>query len=346
MKISIVVTHTESPTFIGTLHSLREAFDCRIVGIDKSHSFDQHVLEKTYTKDPEDGDYVDFVIDVCKKEDSNIIIPHSIKERILFMNNLSSFSSHGISILSSSAESIVRAESKLNFLSICKENNIPIAEYYVACTFAELKEFSKTLGYPEKKVVVKPVEGSGSRGFRILNKKVNFRKMFSEHRPDHPEITLSNLRNIIGDKFKPLIVSEYLPGREFTVDGLKLSDDELYIVRERVETKNGLTTIGRVVKHDEIQSYSNSLRKALDLTTVFGFQFKEDGEGKVKALECNPRIQGTMVMSTMAGANIVAASVSNLLNLENIPLSIDEGMVFYRLYGGISVGKTVKRLKY
>ncbi len=346
MTLTIVVTHTSSPTCVGTLHSLREAFDCRIIGIDASHSYDKHLLDGVYTEDRSAEGYIQRVIDICKKESSSIVIPHSISERILFMENESLFVGQGISILSSSAESIKTSESKLAFLSLCKELNIPVGEYHVASTYKELKEFVYQLGYPAKKVVVKPVEGSGSRGFRILNKRVNFRRMFSSHRPDHPETTLSNLHSIIGDKFAPLIVSEFLPGEEYTVDGLCIPDHELYVVRERVETKNGLTTVGKVVEHKEIEEYSKKLTRALGLTTVFGFQFKADENGQVKALECNPRIQGTMVMSTMAGANIIAACIAQKLALPMPSLTIDKGMIFYRLYGGMSVGKTIKRLDY
>jgi|GEM_PF-3445430 len=343
--MNIVITHTSSPTCVGTLHSLRDAFECRIIGVDKEHGFDEFILDKIYVEDDESEEYIDRMIEICKIEDAKLIIPHSIKDRVLFMDKQARFSDEGIKILSSSSKSIVQSESKLFFLNLCQELDIPVADFHVASTYRELKEFAYALGYPEKKVVIKPVEGSGSRGFRILNKRVNFRRMFSKHRPDHPEITLSNLRAIIGDKFQPLIVSEYLPGEEYTVDGFYQGDEELYVVRARVEAKNGLTTLGKVVEHPEIVEYSKKLTRALELTTVFGFQFKEDVDGNIKALECNPRIQGTMVMSTMAGANIIAASAAQMLGKEKIPLEIDIGMKFYRMYGGISVGKDTKRIK-
>ena len=42
----------------------------------------------------------------------------------------------------------------------------------------------------------------------------------------------------------------------------------------------------------------------MDLRYAFGFQFIGD-----KLLECNPRVQGTMIASTYAGCNIIYSAV-------------------------------------
>lgn len=42
----------------------------------------------------------------------------------------------------------------------------------------------------------------------------------------------------------------------------------------------------------------------MGLTGAFGFQFIEDAEGVPKIIECNPRVQGTMVTAFYAGLNI------------------------------------------
>ena len=343
--MNVLVTNTSSPTFIVTLHALRQAFDCKIVGVSEKESFDKHILDDWHHIEHGE-DYLDNILALAKKEKIELLIPQSIGDRILFMKNKSKFEEINVKILSSSAESILIAESKINFMDICRELDIPVPDFYVASTYQELSTLAKKLGYPEKKVVVKPVDGSGSKGFRILNKKTNFRRMFAHHRPDHPEITLSNLRNIIGDKFQPLIVSEYLCGEEYTIDGLRQNDTEFYLVRDRVETKNGLTSVGKIVQDKQMQDYSKKLAKKLNLTTVFGFQFRKDENGVPKALECNPRIQGTMSMTTLCGANIIAASAAMLLNKEPIKLDPDYTMKFYRMHSGIGVGRDITKINF
>ena len=68
--------------------------------------------------------------------------------------------------------------------------------------------------------------------------------------------------------------------------------------------------------------------------------------GKLRLLECNPRIQGTMVIATFAGANIIYSTLKLLLG-ELIPrFNIKWNTKILRYWGGISVvnGKMVEKL--
>jgi carbamoyl-phosphate synthase large subunit len=60
------------------------------------------------------------------------------------------------------------------------------------------------------------------------------------------------------------------------------------------------------------------LAHELDLKYAFGFQFKGG-----KLLECNPRVQGTMMASTFAGANIIYSAVKYALGEEVPEFNID-----------------------
>ena len=88
---------------------------------------------------------------------------------------------------------------------------------------------------------------------------------------------------------------------------------------------------------ESLVSYAERLADELGLTFAFGFQFKRDREGTPRILECNPRIQGTMVTSTVAGANVVYSAVKHALG-EPIPddeLDPSTDCSFLRYWGGI-----------
>jgi carbamoyl-phosphate synthase large subunit len=68
-----------------------------------------------------------------------------------------------------------------------------------------------------------------------------------------------------------------------------------------------------------------------DLKYAFGFQFIN-----YKIIECNPRVQGTMVASTLAGANIIEAACLEALGLPVPPFSVRWGASFTRYWGIIS----------
>lgn len=78
--------------------------------------------------------------------------------------------------------------------------------------------------------------------------------------------------------------------------------------------------------------------RALNLEYAFGFQFKEDANGVPRLLECNPRVQGTMVASCFAGANIIWFGVRELLGDPVIGLTGPlEEISFVRYWGGLGI---------
>ena len=56
-----------------------------------------------------------------------------------------------------------------------------------------------------------------------------------------------------------------------------------------------------------------------------------------KILESNPRVQGTMVLATIANANIIYSSVKNVLGEEIPDFNIRWGTKISRFWGGIGV---------
>ena len=64
--------------------------------------------------------------------------------------------------------------------------------------------------------------------------------------------------------------------------------------------------------------YSKVISNKLNLKYCFGFQFKYDNYNIPKILECNPRVQGTMVFSSFMGVNLIYSSVKSCLG-EKLP---------------------------
>lgn len=88
----------------------------------------------------------------------------------------------------------------------------------------------------------------------------------------------------------------------------------------------------------DLMSFAAKLSEALDLKYAFGFQFKTSSGGTPKLLECNPRIQGTMIVSTLAGYNMIWWTIKELLE-ENFEAPLieknSEKMRFVRYCGGV-----------
>jgi len=103
-----------------------------------------------------------------------------------------------------------------------------------------------------------------------------------------------------------LIVQEYLPGEEYTVDVLSdLSGTPLLASpRVRLETKDGISSKGRVLRNEEMEHLCLEMARHLSLKGPTCMQLKRDESGRLKFLEINPRVGGGSMFTTLAGVNI------------------------------------------
>lgn len=149
---------------------------------------------------------------------------------------------------------------------------------------------------------------------------------------------LDELDGVLGESFPELLVMEYLPGKEYTVDIL-VTDDPVIIPRTRDIIRTGITFNATVEKNSEIIEYSRKIIKLLNLEYACGLQMILDENGAPKLIECNPRIQGTMVLSTLAGANITYGAVKLALG-EHVPnFKIRWDTRLLRYWGGTAIFK-------
>jgi carbamoyl-phosphate synthase large subunit len=170
-------------------------------------------------------------------------------------------------------------------------------------------------------------------------------RAFFDEKPDGSSITIGELHGIIGDSFPELLAMEYLPGPEYSVDILSSDERVLSVIpRKRDQIKSGITFKGTVEKREDIIASAERLTRRIGLRFAHGLQYKEDRDGCPKLIESNPRVQGTMVLSTIAGANIIYGAVKLALG-EPVPeFKVKWDAVLMRYWGGVGLGETMVEL--
>jgi carbamoyl-phosphate synthase large subunit len=110
---------------------------------------------------------------------------------------------------------------------------------------------------------------------------------------------------------------EYLPSAEYSVDILAKNGEALIVIpRLRKKMKAGISVVGITENHQEIIDYCRRMMDKFRLHGNIGFQFRLDENGVPKILECNPRLQGGVILCTMAGVNMVYNGVKLALGEE------------------------------
>ncbi|HPM00033.1 MAG TPA: ATP-grasp domain-containing protein, partial [Bacillota bacterium] len=114
----------------------------------------------------------------------------------------------------------------------------------------------------------------------------------------------------ISDSIPELLVTEYLPGKEYSVDCVcKNGTTYICIPRQRIETAMGVSSVSLIEKNEELISYSKEIISSLSLSYNINIQFKYSSEGKPKLTEINPRVSGSLVANCGAGINMLEAAL-------------------------------------
>ncbi|VVB72565.1 ATP-grasp in the biosynthetic pathway with Ter operon [uncultured archaeon] len=340
-NLTVLVTGSGAPGIKGTLYSLQNNFDhrkIRTVGTDiRKDAVGRYLCDSFYSiPRPNSEDYLSSLLSVCKKEHVAVLLPQNTAELSILARHKQEFEDLGTAVAVSDAGPINVANDKGKLLAVAEEIGLPVPRFFRADKMEALLAYARRLGWPEKRVVVKPPVSNGMRGLRIIDESLDLKRSFYEEKPTSVLLKMNDLQNILGESFPALLVTEFLPGEELTVDAL--SAGRLTVVpRTRDRITSGITFDGTVKEDRSVIDYSERLSRKVCLKYAFGFQFKLDGEGRACLLESNPRIQGTMVLATFAGANIIYGAVKHALGEEVPDFEIKWGTRILRYWGGLGI---------
>jgi len=351
-SITVLVTGAGAPGIKGTLYALRNNPDnvrIRVIACDmRDNVIGKYIADRFYVVySAESSDFVNSLLDIAVREDVDVILPQVTRELLPLAENLSMFKDRGIIVVVPHRDTIERANDKWKVLDAAKNCGVPYPKGLLTYSRVELIEAVRALGYPARKVTIKPRLSNGLRGLRILSEESWDVTRFLNEKPGSLEIRLEELLDILQNGSWPeLIAQEFLPGPEYTVDVFRGRSGTVAIPRLREEIRSGITFKAKVELRADLEQYAVRLAEELDLRYAFGFQFKLSEEGIPKLLECNPRVQGTMVTAVFAGCNIIWWAIKEALGDEIIPSKPSqsiEDMLFIRYWGGLAVygdGKT------
>jgi carbamoyl-phosphate synthase large subunit len=269
----------------------------------------------------ESSDYRSFIAGLCSDYEIDIIIPGTSMDVKFYAANRNSFEHTGIKILISNDRAIKTSLNKELCFSFLKEKGIDVPDYYLVKNIEEYRQAVKALGFPSRKVCMKPSEypdGSG-KGFRIIDdSNLVFKNMFYEL--PSKMYTVSNSAVVESMEkfpdFPPMLLMEYLPDREYSVYCFCSDGKAEYIVPNLklglVETN---TKVAVVEENIEIIEQSKKICELFGFEHNINIQFKYSEGGIPKVVEINPRVAGTILLPVHAGVDLLLFSIKKALNM-------------------------------
>ncbi len=253
----------------------------KVIGVDTGELAPAKHFVDSFYKVPkwDDKEYVNTLLNICKKENVDMLIPLYEKEFILLCENREKFNKIGTILILSDKKLIEIFNDKWESYRFFIENNIDTPMTYK-------KQGVKDFNFP---LIIKPINGAGSQNvFKVDNKK---------------EL------NFFIDYIENPIIQEYIKGTEYTIDVLcDLKGNVISIVpRERIEVRAGEVSKGRTVKNKDIIEKTLKLCNKLKIdenTKPIGpltIQCIVDLDNNIKFIEVNTRFGGGVPLTFEAG---------------------------------------------
>lgn len=316
-NIRVFITGAGAPGAPGIIKSLRSVRERKIeiFGGDANmeNSVGAGLLDRSFRIPMADSpEFISSVLKICIDEKIDVVIPLVTRELFVFASNKKLFLKHNTRVSVSDPEPLNIANNKYLLMKYCRENNIPAPAFYKVNTLDEFREAARLLGYPTQKICFKPPVSNGLRGFRIIEDGKDRLNSLLNEKPNNVFISFEEFVAICtsAGSFPELIVMEYLPGDEYSVDVLVNNGKFISAIpRTRDVIKMGISFVGTAIEDREIIEYSRQIVEGLKLHGNIGLQFKRDVNNVPKVIESNPRVQGTIVLCTAAGENMVYEAV-------------------------------------
>ena len=117
---------------------------------------------------------------------------------------------------------------------------------------------------------------------------------------------------------KDIVLTEYLPGEEYTIDCFTDKNRRLLFCRGRIRARinNGISVRSYPVDNQEFIKIAEKINSVLRFKGVWFFQLKEDANGKLVLLEIAPRIAGTMGLFRGMGVNFAQLTLFDALGYD------------------------------
>lgn len=340
---TVLITGAGAPGIAGTIYSVRQNPDqkkFRIITTDIAPNPVGRFLSDAFyvLPKPESSNYIQALQSIVKNENVAVIIPQTTREIDLLSKHLNLFN---CKIIVSGGENISRANDKYLIIKECEKTGVPFPKYFLVTDTKALRQAISSIGYPEKKVIVKPRMSNGLRGVRIITEQTLTLQSYLGDKPSGLEIDLNTFMKIFNeaDTFPELLVTEYMPGDEYSVDVFRTQKQTIIIPRIRKSIRSGISfeTVVDLQRKDVIE-YSHKLAQSLNLNYCFGFQFKLDENNVPKILESNPRVQGTMIAAAAAGCNMIYYSILEALKPgATYSFNLTDKVEFKRYWGGVGI---------
>jgi len=287
-----IIFPSSSTVSLEIIESLKNNKYIYIIGVNSHDNYEyKELFETSYNNCPiindEDKLAINYLLEISKNNNINFIIPTMDYSHLILSKYKYLFDQYNIKIITSSYET--------NKICISKKNTYNILSDIIDCP---ILYNINDINFVTEKIFLKPDIGYGSRNCLIINNIEELKKNYNES----------------------LLILEYLPNDEYTIDCFSLNKKLIYInIRKRKLYKNGLSVITETVDintklYKDIEDFGENINNRIEFIGAWFFQVKFDKNNNCKLLEISTRIAGASSINRLNGCNLTLLSIYHHFN--------------------------------
>lgn len=233
-------------------------------------------------------DFIDYLNDIVRKYQIEYIYPAHDAVQLFLVEHSEEIDAE---IVSTEKKTVEICRSKKRTYSYIKEKGYT---WFLPRYYENIQEVEK---YP---VFVKPTIGQGSAGAEKID-------------------DLELLRQKIKVSESEMVICEYLPGTEFTVECFTDKNEKLRLIsmRNRTRIRMGIAVHSEILAlDDDVKQIAECLNSIFKFSGAWFFQVKKNMSNEYKLLEISPRIPGTSGITRNKGINFPLLTLYNMWGTE------------------------------
>jgi carbamoyl-phosphate synthase large subunit len=274
------VTGAGGPSAVSILRAMEDAPVTLLAGDIDPYSAGLYIVEaghRSMLRRGDDPRFADDLLERCRRDTVDVVVPTVDSELLPLARRRADFADAGVTLVLASVDTLETCIDKWALVERC--------EGYVRVPRTVVADEAFDPAAVALPVIVKPREGSGSRGIRLIERVEELEAL---------------------ERDGTLLVQEHLPGPEYSLDVLARADGHVAAVvpRERLKVDSGIAVTGRTLHDEALERFARDVAGLIGLTTVANVQVKVDAAGEPALLEVNARFPGTMPLTIAAGVDM------------------------------------------
>ena len=293
MNKTVLVTGAGGASGLSTIRILKDSTSYKVLAADIAKDAPGLYLadKKIILPRADSGGYIDSLRRIINMENIDLVIPNVDEE---------------LPVLAANKNIIPQALiSPVETINICSDKLKTVEYLRGVISVPKIFRNVELISDRDFPIFIKPRKSRGSKN------------VFTARNRDQL-LSFIGFLNSTGFSLDKLILSEFLPGKEYTIE-VVCDLNTNYVIgipRVRLSVKGGVCSVGEVVKNNKAIEMVQKIVDCLSFVGPINIQVKEDSFGELKIMEINPRVAGSTSITYKCGVNIPLIATKLFFNEE------------------------------